>query len=145
MIAVDFTGSNGHPTSPSSLHFINPNGYNQYQSALHAVSEILLNYDSDKEVPLYGFGGKVNNYLSHCFPLNFNGQNPSVHGLNGIMDAYRNALRVVELSGPTLFAQVISTAVTMAEAAQVNQFNQQYFILLILTDGEIHDMRETID
>ena len=145
LIAVDFTGSNGHPTSPSSLHFINPSGYNQYQSALHAVSEILLNYDSDKEVPLYGFGGKVNNYLSHCFPLNFNGQNPLVHGLNGIMETYRNALRVVELSGPTLFAQVISAAVTMAEAAQVNQFNQQYFILLILTDGEIHDMSETID
>ena len=33
----------------------------------------------------------------------------------------------------------------MAEHAQVNQYNQQYFILLILTDGEIHDMNETID
>lgn len=145
LIAVDFTGSNGHPNSPSSLHYINPAGYNQYQSALHAVSDILLNYDSDKEVPLYGFGGKINRQLSHCFPLNFNHQNPAVSGLPGIMTAYRNALSVVELSGPTLFAQVISTAVQMAENAQVNQLNQQYFILLILTDGEIHDMRETID
>lgn len=145
LIAVDFTGSNGHPSASSSLHFLNPNGYNQYQSALHSVSEILLNYDSDKEVPLFGFGGKINRQLSHCFPLNFNPQDPSVTGLQGIMTAYRNALSVVELSGPTLFAQVIQTAVTMAEAAQVNQYNQQYFILLILTDGEIHDMRETID
>ena len=145
LIAVDFTGSNGHPSAPTSLHFLNPNGYNQYQSALHSVSEILLNYDSDKEVPLFGFGGKFNRQLSHCFPLNFNPQDPSVSGLEGIMTAYRNALSVVELSGPTLFAQVITTAVTMAEAAQISQNNQQYFILLILTDGEIHDMRETID
>jgi hypothetical protein len=33
----------------------------------------------------------------------------------------------------------------MAEAAGIDQGNQQYFILLILTDGEIHDMKETID
>lgn len=145
LIAVDFTGSNGHPNSPTSLHYLTPNGFNHYQSALYSVADILLNYDSDKEVPLYGFGGKINRHLSHCFPLNFDSQNPSVTGLGGIMNAYKEALRCVELSGPTLFAQVISTAVMMAEGAQVNQYNQQYFILLILTDGEIHDMSETID
>lgn len=145
LIAVDFTGSNGHPSAPTSLHHIIPNGYNHYQSALHSVADILLNYDTDKEVPLYGFGGKINRQLSHCFPLNFDHQNPAVSGIGGIMNTYKNALHSVELSGPTLFAQVISTAVLMAESAQVNQYNQQYFILLILTDGEIHDMNETID
>jgi hypothetical protein len=145
LIAVDFTGSNGHPLAPTSLHFISPNGYNHYQSALHSVSDILLNYDSDKEVPLYGFGGKINRQVSHCFPLNFDANNPAVTGLKGIMEGYKQALHSVELSGPTLFSHVIRTAVMMAEHAQVNQFNQQYFILLILTDGEIHDMNETID
>ena len=145
LIAVDFTSSNGIPTSPNSLHYMNPQGYNQYQSALNAVSEILLNYDSDKLVPLYGFGGKINRQISHCFPLNFNTEDPSVYGIEGIMRAYNSALRAVELSGPTLFSQIISTAVIMAESAQVNQLNQQYFILLILTDGEIHDMKDTID
>ena len=145
LIAVDFTGSNGHPMAPTSLHFISPNGYNHYQSALHSVSEILLNYDSDKEVPLYGFGGKINRQVNHCFPLNFDNTNPAVSGLQGIMQAYKQALHSVELSGPTLFSHIIRTAVSMAEHAQVNQYNQQYFILLILTDGEIHDMNETID
>ena len=145
LIAIDFTGSNGNPNSPSSLHYINPNGYNHYQLALHAVSDILLNYDTDKQVPVYGFGGRINGNTSHCFPLNFNEQDPSVYGIDGIMNSYRDALRVVELNGPTLFAQIISNAVIMAENAQVNQINQQYFILLILTDGEIHDMKETID
>jgi hypothetical protein len=145
MIAVDFTGSNGHPQSNSSLHFVNGNGYNHYQAALHAVSEILLYYDSDKKVPMYGFGGKVNKRVNHCFPLSFNEENPEVQGLSGIMEAYRSALSKVELSGPTLFTQVIRTAVLQSESSSIDQSNQQYFILLILTDGEIHDMKETID
>jgi Copine/C2 domain len=145
MIAVDFTSSNGFPKSFNSLHYINPKGFNQYQSALYAVSEILLNYDSDKEVPMYGFGGMINSNVSHCFPLNFNPHNPSVTGLEGIMEAYAAALSMVDLSGPTLFAEVISKAVLTAEASNVNQDNQEYFILLILTDGAIDDMKETVD
>ena len=145
LIAVDFTGSDGHPNSTTSLHNLNSAGYNHYQSALHAVSDILLYYDSDKKVPMYGFGGKVNKKVNHCFPLNFNEAQPEVMGLRGIMQAYQSALQNVELSGPTLFAQIIRTAVGMAEVAAIDQYNQQYFILLILTDGEIHDMKETID
>ena len=33
----------------------------------------------------------------------------------------------------------------MAEAAQVDQLNQKYNILLIITDGIINDMEKTID
>lgn len=145
MIAVDFTGSNGHPQSTTSLHYLNPNGYNHYQAALHSVAEILLYYDSDKMVPLYGFGGKVNKKVNHCFPLNFNEESSEVKGLSGIMSTYKEAISKVELSGPTLFTQVLRAAVTQAESVQISQGNQQYFILLILTDGEIHDMKETID
>ena len=145
MIAIDFTGSNGQPSSPDSLHYINPESYNQYQSALSAVSEILLNYDSDKLVPLYGFGGTIKGSTSHCFALNFNEENPSVCGLEGIMNAYKGAISTVHLSGPTHFAPVISAAVTSAEQASVDQMNQQYFILMILTDGQIEDVQKTID
>jgi hypothetical protein len=52
---------------------------------------------------------------------------------------------VVELSGPTLLAQILQTAVVQAEAEQVSQQNQKYFVLLIITDGAIHDMQQTID
>lgn len=48
MIDIDFTGSNGDPDMPSSLHYITENIYNDYQKALHSVSEILLQYDTDK-------------------------------------------------------------------------------------------------
>lgn len=74
-IAIDFTGSNGIPTSPTSLHYMDPQKPNQYQIAINAVSRILLNYDSDKRIPCLGFGGKPHfpnlscNIVSHCFPL----------------------------------------------------------------------------
>jgi hypothetical protein len=145
IVAVDFTASNVNPMSPNSLHFLNPNGYNQYQAALHSVGEILLSYDSDKKVPMYGYGAKIYGQVSHCFPMSMNPNDPEVYGLQGMMTAYANTLRSVELSGPTLFAQVIQAAVVQAESANVNQHTQQYFVLLILTDGEIHDMQETVD
>ena len=50
-IAIDFTKSN------RNLHFTSQGEVNQYQNALSQVSEILLHYDYDKKVPLYGFGG----------------------------------------------------------------------------------------
>ena len=41
-----------------SLHAFNsPGGMNAYQKAIKAVGEILMNYDYDKLVPIYGFGG----------------------------------------------------------------------------------------
>jgi hypothetical protein len=58
---IDFTGSNGLISSPSSLHYM-PNRVdaplNKYQQAIQSVGNILLEYDTDKLVPIYGFGGK---------------------------------------------------------------------------------------
>ena len=144
-VAIDFTGSNRHPSSPNSLHYISEDSLNQYQQALLAVSEILLHYDSDKKVPMYGFGGKINNIVSHCFSLSQNPDDPYAYGINGIMDTYKNALSFVGLSGPTLFEELLKKVITGLENKEINQNNQEYTILLILTDGEIHDMKETID
>lgn len=58
IVAIDFTGSNGSPTAPTSLHYINSNSLNQYQTALKSIGNILLNYDSDKSIPCFGFGAK---------------------------------------------------------------------------------------
>lgn len=44
-IAIDFTGSNGDPASPQSLHYINPEGFNEYLSAIWAVGNIIQDYD----------------------------------------------------------------------------------------------------
>lgn len=66
-----FSGSNGDPSHPQSLHYSDPSGkLNQYQQAIWSIGHILQDYDSDKMFPVYGFGGRVSgNPVSHCFPL----------------------------------------------------------------------------
>jgi len=45
-VAIDFTASNGDPRNPQSLHHINPHQMNMYARALHAVGEIVQDYDT---------------------------------------------------------------------------------------------------
>ena len=77
IVAIDFTGSNGHPSQRTSLHYMNPVAPNQYQIAITAIAEILLAYDSDKRIPSFGFGAKtrfggITTPVSHCFVLGGN-------------------------------------------------------------------------
>jgi hypothetical protein len=44
-IAIDFTGSNGDPRTPTSLHFIDPSRPNEYQQAITAVGYVVQDYD----------------------------------------------------------------------------------------------------
>lgn len=57
------------------------------------------------------------------------------------MDAYRFCINQIQLYGPTNFAPVINHVVKIA---QNHRDGSGYFILLILTDGVITDMPETI-
>ena len=86
-VAVDFTGSNGDPRTPNSLHFMRPGAFNEYQQAIVSVGEILSNYDQLRQFACYGFGGVVNRVVSHCFALNGNPANPVVNGVQGMLDA----------------------------------------------------------
>lgn len=45
-VGIDFTASNGNPRDPTSLHYINPMGTNEYLSAIWAVGQIIQDYDS---------------------------------------------------------------------------------------------------
>ena len=83
--------------------------------------------------------------MSHCFALNGDIFDPEVDGLEGVVEAYKNALKNVNLYGPTNFAPIIELVNDMATAENVTQANQKHFILLIITDGIINDMQKTID
>nr|ACR34900.1 unknown [Zea mays] len=146
MVGVDFTASNGNPRLPDSLHYIDPSGRpNVYQKAILEIGDVLQYYDPPKRFPAWGFGARpIDGPVSHCFNLNGSTYQPEVDGIQGIMSAYISALRNVSLAGPTLFGQLISTA--MAIASQSLAENQhKYFILLIVTDGVVTDFQETID
>jgi len=143
MVAVDFTGSNGDPSSPGTLHYRFAGGQNQYQQAIRSIGNILAPYDSDNMIPVWGFGGRVFGEVSHCFALTFDEAAPDVQGVEGIMRVYDNAFKNVTLSGPTLFSQIIQTATVLADEP-FDQEKQHYNILLILTDGVINDMAGTL-
>uniref|UniRef100_A0A8C2IE58 Copine-8 n=1 Tax=Cyprinus carpio TaxID=7962 RepID=A0A8C2IE58_CYPCA len=141
-VAIDFTASNGNPAQPTSLHYMNPYQLNTYAMALKAVGDIIQDYDSDKMFPALGFGAKLppDGRISHEFALNGNPQNPYCNGIDGVMEAYYQSLKSVQLYGPTNFSPVINHVARYAASVKDGS---QYFILLIITDGVISDMAQT--
>ena len=61
-------------------------------------------------------------------------------GFGNLMNCYVQAVRNMELAGPTYFAPVLKEAFRAASSL-ANSFSYQIF--LILTDGAIHDMPAT--
>ncbi|CAL5194681.1 unnamed protein product [Lathyrus oleraceus] len=147
MVAVDFTASNGNPQQPDSLHYVSGSGQlNSYQKAIMEVGEVIQFYDSDKRFPAWGFGGTMpSGTVSHCFNLNGNPASSEVVGVEGIMDAYASALHTVRLSGPTLFGPVINMAAQMAAESLSSYNSAKYYVLLIITDGVVTDLQESIN
>uniref|UniRef100_A0A8C9UB09 Copine-2 n=1 Tax=Serinus canaria TaxID=9135 RepID=A0A8C9UB09_SERCA len=144
-VGIDFTASNGNPQEPSSLHYINPLGTNEYLSAIWAVGQIIQDYDSDKMFPALGFGAQLppDWKVSHEFAINFNPRNPFCSGVEGIVQAYSACLPHIRFYGPTNFSPIINHVARFAAQATQQETASQYFILLIITDGVISDMDET--
>jgi len=71
--------------------------------------------------------------------------NPDCDGLDGVLDAYKNSINAVQLYGPTHFAPIIRMINDRCDTIENSNYNQEYHILLIITDGIINDMQSTID
>jgi len=99
-----------------------------------------LEYDEDKKVPLFGFGARYKNMVSHCFPMNQNDFDPEVQGLQGIKDTYRSILNQIAFAGPTLMEPLLKNSIRFIQDDLQKSENLKYYILLVLTDGDIHDM-----
>lgn len=140
IVGIDFTGSNGNPSSPSSLHYINGSTPNSYEKSIRSCGNILSYYDTDNMYPLFGFGGVPlgKSYVDHSFPLNFS-SNPCVQGIDEMINVYKHAITVCQLNGPTNFSPLISTVCKFVSS----QGEGNYFILMIITDGEICDIDDT--
>ncbi len=68
------------------------------------------------------------------------GGDGTVEGAEGVESVYRQALANVTLSGPTLFAQFLTSAVTNARARGPGHYD----VMLVLTDGVVMDTAQTI-
>lgn len=67
---------------------------------------------------------------------------PTVEGLANLFNVYKHAIKNSSLSGPTYFSPVLQVVLNYMKT---NIHLTMYHILLILTDGAIHDMQQTKD
>jgi hypothetical protein len=121
LVAIDYSSSNRHPSEADSLHREhpeNPRDLNAYEQAISSVGNILVQYDSDQMIPLYGFAGRVQQKdnvfgtVSHCFKV----VEDEVKGVPGLLQAYRDSLKRIRLHQPTMFSLIIDQAGKIARA-----------------------------
>jgi hypothetical protein len=142
-IGIDFTASNGQPDSSKSLHFISAK-LNSYEKAIRACGDIVAYYDYDQLFPVYGYGAILltnPDTVNHCFPLNFQ-EDPNIISIDAVLQCYRQSVDNLKFYGPTYFAPIIHKVISTVKA---DNNPNVYNILLILTDGIINDMNDTID
>jgi hypothetical protein len=143
LCGIDYTGSNGIPNDKTSLHYLYGTEPNHYEQAMRACCSIVAYYDYDQMFPVFGFGATIpgQSVVQHCFNTNLT-EDPNCLGVDGILDSYKHALKHVNLSGPTHFSPLIK-GMTNSILAANNNASSVYYILMILTDGCIHDMEQT--
>ncbi|KAF4752243.1 hypothetical protein FOZ62_011053, partial [Perkinsus olseni] len=149
LVGIDFTRSNGDPRCSNSLHKSDTKQPNDY--VVVVVADVSSNKRSKDVVSLNG------NFFD-----------PEVHGVDGIVEVYRRSLQVTYLHGPTKLNEVIrvcrqwSSEFSIHASGEVDEkgekgtrpqhpvpldsnSEQKYFILLLITDGFVDDLQETID
>ena len=66
------------------------------------------------------FAAQINGQVSHKFALNGNPSDPYCAGIPGVVAAYHNAIRSVELYEPTNFAPIINHVARFAAEGKKN-------------------------
>lgn len=103
------------------------------------------NYDYDKLFPVFGYGANPpgQKFVSQCFPLTGTDY-PNVYTIDGVLKLYREQVPKLYFNGPTHFSPLMRGFNKMVKEEKQNN-KYLYHILMILTDGQIYDMKETIN
>ena len=144
-IAIDYTISNGKPNEKKSLHYDGEEP-NDYEKAILSCGKIVGYYDRDQIFPVYGFGGipKNEKAVNHCFNINFQ-ESPDIKTIDEVIRVYKKSLKEIKFSGPTFFSPIIIKVMEeISLKIEKHPKDNYYEILMILTDGIINDMKETI-
>jgi len=144
--AIDFTLSNGIPSEKSSLHYISVEP-NKYELMINAVLNPLQAQSAINTINAFGFGGvpypdksKATEFL---FPLNGICDNPKVKNKEEVIRVYKDSIRKAKLSAPTNLQQTLRFISSKAQSEIKNE--KYYELLVVLIDGDITDMNETLD
>lgn len=146
VLAVDFSGSNGDPDKPGTLHYLDPSGgFNDYEKPMIGMLSILGQLDTDNHFALWGFGAKYNDDVHNVFQC---GTSRLIRGIEGVLQAYRDQFRsgITMANSPTVFTDVIRMAAARAErdAEIAEKFEKQvYTILCIFTGRDVEFIEDT--
>jgi Copine/C2 domain len=143
---IDFTESNGNPKDPKSLHYSDLSTTNPYEEALKAITAVLFQYDLDRRIPMFGFGGSM-----PCVGIDeskdfFFLQTEQLIYASNIAEAlkiYNSTFEYITLAGPCRLAPGIKSTVQWVRGV-AKEDKLFYAVLVILCDGEVTDMDETI-
>ena len=83
----------------------------------------------------------------HCFPLNGRFDSPEIKGVDGILSTYKQNINGIRMAGPTFFSEVLSNWIDLSKKAHaLNKVEdlKTYCLLLIITDGTIYDLPESV-
>ncbi|KAK1406071.1 hypothetical protein QVD17_42268 [Tagetes erecta] len=132
IVGVDFTKSNEWTGLKSfngrSLHSVGEL-QNPYEQAISIIGKTLAAFDEDNLIPCFGFGDASTHDHS---VFSFYPDSHSCQGFEDVLRRYREIVPQLKLSGPTSFAPIIETAITIVE-----QSGGQYHVLLIIADGQV--------
>jgi len=151
-VAIDFSSKNGTERDPDFPHrmknYRDGDGYNyskmnEYQKAILDIGGILTELDSNNaKFSVFGFGVHENDVDLHLFQC---GMKKEVNGINGVLEAYSEVRRGgFAPSDKASLVENINMSVRKAKHIEKRSKNRlSYSILLILTTGEIDNLKET--
>jgi E3 ubiquitin-protein ligase RGLG len=132
IFAIDYTESNLHNNFGQSLHDLT--NENPYQKVIKIVGKTLEPFDEDKLIPAFGFGD-IN--CKNFYVFNIKSDRSSCNTFNEVLEYYNKITPLIKLSGPTSFCPIIERAIEIVKKTG------NYHILVIVTDGEVIDIKQT--
>lgn len=148
IVGIDFTRSNTWQGGPpyyvsNNLHEIGTVA-NPYQQVLSIICKSLAPFDDDQLIPSYGFGDiHTTDKGVFSFIYDENGYEVPCHKLEMVSQAYNHissefACGNRKMSGPTSFGPIIRKAIEIVNT------QKQYHILLIICDGAVDSIHDTV-
>uniref|UniRef100_A0A7S0QQF9 C2 domain-containing protein n=1 Tax=Cryptomonas curvata TaxID=233186 RepID=A0A7S0QQF9_9CRYP len=140
---LDSRFSNSYRCGAEGEFDLSPHNTNRYQKAMMGVASTLMDFSKEKIIHAYGFGGKVDEgKTSFSFPLS---RDVTVTGVKGLLDAYEQAMTNISFGeSGTMMAEIVNRVVGLAKET-VQNHPQKYYVLVILSDGDVDDIQDTID
>lgn len=141
VLALDCSGST------KELHFHESTGTSSvFERALGEVATVLSSKEQSHRFGLLGYGAKINACRYPTFAFNFESRrrDMSVASVESALELYRSVMPQLEPEEPTKIAPVIERLHVMMKYQDKRNF-KIFTVLVILTDGGIDDLQDTVD